>query len=566
MPNSPKDLKFHNILYSRDETIWDLSCLLYIGGSAINSRARDESLHRLDGPLTERLPLVEKIYDFLDEAIASGGSRHTAHSKIRSVRAFYTWADNNGASPTLTSVPELFAGWTEYLIQRHRKNELKEVTIYHLANSVATILDPILELEDGILRSTRLRKPQRAPGYTQSGKQDLDSTFKMGAILLNIRETLTTEVIFGKLPVVVNLTNGRMLNEWSGLQPIDDLKTLSNPKANAWAVQNIFRKRTAYENDRTHRTRHPLLNLRIECELLIFIAQTGMNLAQAHQLKIGNFSYQSYLRGYKVFRVYKGRRKGEVEFEIFSEYRQVFDQYLRWRRENFDENEVLLFPFIKTRNRSIDIPPIFAALKKRFSELNETFVGPRMLRQTRTNWLLRRTKNIDFVAQANQHSPLTLIRNYDKPNHQVALREIADFHVVSNATNEPPGPGNCGSRTQTPSPSLHISLEAPAPDCSNPSGCLFCLHYQDIDTRDHAWSLLSYRHLKVLELIGQTTTPDFTQQPVTSIVARIDEKVAWFESSSPVRNEWVHEAKLRVLEEDYHPKWDGFIQLMDDII
>lgn len=50
--------------------------------------------------------------------------------------------------------------------------------------------------------------------------------------------------------------------------------------------------------------RNSILNFRIEAELLIFIAQTGMNLAQAVGLKRESYRWKSDGDDVEVFRVY----------------------------------------------------------------------------------------------------------------------------------------------------------------------------------------------------------------------------------------------------------------------
>ncbi|MBM9995365.1 site-specific integrase, partial [Pseudomonas aeruginosa] len=105
--------------------------------------------------------------------------------------------------------------------------------------------------------------------------------------------------------------------------------------------------RAAHDADRTLRTRFPIVNLRIESELLMFIAQTGLNLQQAHTLRVEQFHYTSHLDGYQI-RTYKNRREGEVLFEIFASYREWFERYLEWRSEWFpNEPDGLLFPLIR---------------------------------------------------------------------------------------------------------------------------------------------------------------------------------------------------------------------------
>ena len=87
-------------------------------------------------------------------------------------------------------------------------------------------------------------------------------------------------------------------------------------------------------------------------ELLVFVAQTGMNVAQAHNLRCTQYSYKSMVDGYEV-RNYKERRKGEVLFEIFAEYKVIFNAYLEWRKEVFGATTDRLFPFVRTRGLTI---------------------------------------------------------------------------------------------------------------------------------------------------------------------------------------------------------------------
>jgi hypothetical protein len=44
---------------------------------------------------------------------------------------------------------------------------------------------------------------------------------------------------------------------------------------------------------------------------------------------------------------------------------------------------------------------------------------------------------------------------------------------------------------------------------------------------------------------------------------RLTAKLKVFEQSSEIRAVWVREALARIEEEHYHPRWDGFILLME---
>jgi len=47
------------------------------------------------------------------------------------------------------------------------------------------------------------------------------------------------------------------------------------------------------------------------------------------------------------------------------------------------------------------------------------------------------------------------------------------------------------------------------------------------------------------------------------VIDRVSAKLKAFQESSAIRAEWVREARDRVAEGRFHPKWDGFIQCME---
>jgi hypothetical protein len=111
------------------------------------------------------------------------------------------------------------------------------------------------------------------------------------------------------------------LELWSRLQKSSTLVTLRPGYKNKYLTRSVLKLRAEWEAEHSLRTRFPLVNIRIEAELLVFIAQTGMNLSQAHNLRRTQYSYKSTIDGYEV-RDYKERRQGEVLFEIFSDVNQ----------------------------------------------------------------------------------------------------------------------------------------------------------------------------------------------------------------------------------------------------
>lgn len=559
------NLTFSMIQYGKRETPLDLCPLLYRGGAGSKANLVSKLISQGDfgEPIVERIQLVKKIHEYLEGRLVGGGRRGSAGTAIRRLREFFTWVDDSGKNISLDSVERVYIEWTDYLLQRQRVvGDVSEIHIYQSAVAVAKIFDAVLELRNGLLVKTRIWRPRRQKKILSpmADKQNLEQTFLFGHALLDIANALSKDVIRGAMPVVIRFRTGQIIEEWLKIKPLESLRTLRETVKPSTKKATLA-KRSAWEADTSVRTRHPLINLRIECEMLIFIAQTGMNLEQAYKLKISKFRYQSHLDGYQVYRVYKDRRHGEVAFEIFSEYRILFERYLSWRAEFFpDADTELLFPLV-TAGRD-GSPPAFSMVLKYCRKLGIRFVYSRTLRKTRINWILRNSHDPKMTAEMHAHAQETLIRHYEQPSLQVAMVEISRFHASTDPAIVPPGPGVCVDAIPSIDPNAPNS--APEPDCISPAGCLFCIHQRDIDSEDHVWSLASYCYLKTLELARyRPARKSRIPHPAMIVIERITEKLRYFEKSSETRRLWVREALARVEEGNYHQRWDGFIQLME---
>lgn len=562
------DLSFPGISFGDQETPWDLRTLLYLGGAAAHASNVTELIRReqLGEPLKHRLPLVSRIHEHIEGCLAGGGSQNTADTTIRRIREVYSWGDAHGRELSIETLQTDFISWTDFLNHKARLKTIGRLHAYQCAVAVAKIFDIVLELPKGtLIKRSRIQRPKNTKSKLggDTEKQNLAETFEFGHALLDLTDSLTIEAIQGPLPAVLQFRCGAKLEEWTKLRPPDDLQTLSD-KVRPSIRESALAKRAAWEADTSFRTRHPLVNMRIEAEMLLFIAQTGINLEQVHLLRVSKFRFSSYLDGYQVYRVYKARRQGEVAFEIFSEYRTVFERYLNWREALFpDEQEGLLFPLIR-KGRLVKKAPTFTMVDKVCKRLGVKFVSPRKLRKTRINWMLRRSADPNLTAEMHAHSAKTLLREYEQPSLQVAMVEISNFHSKNDPFVAAPGPGGCvRSAHEFPSATLAPS-EAPTPDCVSPAGCLFCDHNRDIDSKDHVWSLSSFRHLKSLELSRyRPSARRGTMHPARASIERINTKLKAFEGSSVARRLWVQEAFQRTAEDYHHPRWDGFIQLME---
>lgn len=564
------DLTFPDVTLGTKETLWDLCCLLYKGGARANVGKVGAMIDagKLGLPLVERVDLVRQMHEAIANHLGRGGRRSTAKSRILALRFFYGWADASGNTLDIESVESCYMYWTDALLNRVRVGEgLGEITAYGWGGAVGWVLDRVLGRIKPIVRTTRLRRPPRRTSVAgvRADKQNLEDTFAFGHLLLDITDGLSLYAIWGALPVRISLRNGKVLEEWSGWGGVKGQENRGppNPKYLRQAEYDARRsakRRAAWEADRTLRTRHPLVNLRIEAEMHILMGQPAVNLAQVYQLRMDQWKFKPSTHGYEL-RTYKQRRWGAVVFEIYSEYRKVFEAYLAWRKAVFpNDPDGLLFPLI-TGGRHSEEPPQFDLLRVRCRRAGIKYIPPSTLRKTNVNWMLRRTNDPDLTAEEKQHATKTLIGNYEKPSQQRAMVQIKGYWAKHDPAQAAAGPGSCIGKGPAPIPD--IPSTATKPDCQTPAGCLFCVNQRDIDSFDHIWSLASYRLLKSYELATHRqpeSKRELPNHPAELAIERVTAKLAYIRSSSAKRETWVKEALLRIEEGHYHLEWARMIE------
>lgn len=564
------DLTFPMVKYGKMETRWDLRVLLYKAGAKGNPRTvfNHMATGKLGKPLVERLELVKRIHEAMTARLVGGGTKESALATLRLLRGFFAWVDEFEQEVSLETVEDSYRHWCDFLVNRVRLRAIKNNTAYGNGAIVASILDAALERSQPLILTTRLRKQKRGPRAVgiAADKQNLAATFTFGHLCLDIIGSLTLEAVFGPLPVTIRLRHGRTLEMWSGLKEPTRVAAFQPGYKNKANARNILQLRADWEADRTLRTRFSLVNLRILAELMVFIAQTGMNLAQAHNLRRAQFRYKSTIDGYEV-REYKERRKGEVLFEIYDEYKALFNAYLAWRDAVFGVTSDRLFPFIRRGGALPSTPPDFNRFRNEIcAPMGIPFVGPQMLRNTRVNWLLRLSRDPHLTAEMDQHTTQTLLTVYEKPSLQVAQVEITQFWQNNDPRLAKDNPMPClapGVCDGVPKPMPGLPPEAPKVDCTQPAGCLFCDHHRDIDSEDYVWSMASMRFLNGV-ILQRFRPPAKSKADAAAHVELtlkvLTAKLKWFNESNAMRKAWVEEATEKLAEGEFHIHWRYLIE------
>lgn len=554
-------LDFSKVLRFREKWPWDLTTFLYRHSGRSSKHWRQADIARGDygKPRMTRLPLLEKIHEVLEDDLAAGGSFDTLDTRVRALLLFYAFCDAENINATLNSkaLREIFVRWVSH--ESKVRSGSNGTTLYYASVNVAKLLAYAIgtKSRDLMVLAGMTEPPRIKPVLTpQDDERLINDTTAFTGHVIDIIENLSHEAITGPLPVVIKFRTGSHFEHYSRRWSPERLRTTEVSRQS-----KIDRSR---QRERLHPSskpfdRRPVINLRIEAEQLMFIAQTGINLAQAMNYEVGDFRYSSHLGGYQVRRRYKDRRMGEVEFEIFSEYRPYFDAFLRWRQMIVaDADEKRLFPFLMTKGGRADHRGTFQRVRQVLRAVNAPFVGPQQLRGVRVNWLLRRSGDPSLVADMAQHGIQTLQRIYRRPNHAKAAIELTRFWRKTDPALSPPGPGRCVDEAPAPLPGSPV--QTPQPDCVAAAGCLFCVHHRDIASFDYVWSLISYRFLKSLELAQQPVAPkNAAPHPAFLTVERITQKVRAMEQMGDRFKKWTDEALLRIREAHFHPDWEDLI-------
>lgn len=575
---SELDLTFPNFPMGTHQVPWNLKILMFKDAAKLSRKSAIISIERGDfgRPIEDRIPLVIAFHEAISSMISLGKSRALVESSLEVLWRFFSWSDANTEHISRESLIDIFKRWAEFQLYRTQiRKEISAIHAYRQSSKMANLIAKALHLPGikpggTLLLQTRIRKPPEKKRVlsVKADKQNLDHTFEFGHVLTKICRALDLETVRGKLPILIDVGGEKMLT-LSG--------NLMNPEMDTNAIENATARRRAEiaraplsdsESLFERHKRSGILNLRVECELLIFIAQTGMNLTQAAGLEKESYRWKSSGDDLEVFRVYKGRRSGDAIFRCFKAYRKHLESYMAWLDDTgLSDHDTRLFPLMgRSMIRAKGARVRFVSTRGTFKKINLPFIGPQQLRKTRVNWLLRRCRDPGLTAEQMAHDKEVLLRNYESPHHQSAAAEIVQFHSATGPCFLPPGPGICIGEGHKPDSIAGLPKEAPRPDCISPEGCLFCTKHRDIMSSEYCWKLASHSHIKSLETALYTPSAKQEVHPGYRVIDRINLKLEAIAAGSQIRAMWVKRAKDSIRSGRYHPYWDGHIKLLELIV
>lgn len=524
----------------------------------------------------ERVGLILQIKYALESRLNSGCAISSLDGKIACIQLFFDYCTKNNMRASIDNLEDAYIEYCEHLFQESSKKNprIKPATAYGYGATLSNLFGEILNIPIAIelINRTRLHYPKAAKKSVgrQADKQNLENTYKMGSFLIDIISGITINSIYGELPFEIIIRNGLVENGKLELT-LGAFRSkyeylLSNPdeastKGELKALEMMRKNRGVVESIKGSK-RYYFVNLRVAAEFLVFIAQTGMNSEQARNLPRSNFKYKPIGDSWEV-RCYKGRRGGEVSFKVYKSYKPYINEYIRFLNHFFPESD-LLFPWLtKDATISKSRKMTYRSIYNLMMEYEIPWISPQKLRNTRVNWCLRRSRgDADLTSEMHQHFRETLRDKYELPSQQRSMVELTRFWNK----NDPIKKGDLKiSLISSLCSGTPVAMEdkpstVVSPNCINQSGCLWCKSFRDLDSFDYVWSLASFRHLKTIEATALITSDEV---PADLAIARLTEKLTWYQESSAVRKAWVEEAEIRISEGDYHPNWSGILEFVE---
>lgn len=554
------ELGFENHLPTSSRVnLFNLRGLLYLNGCSQTPSKVVEIVESgiLGRVRNSRLQLVSLIHTYFCNKLSNGYSELSINKEIYGLRDFYSFGDGKGVDFTLSNISEQYTEWTKDKLLKIENKLIIGMTGYSYTRTLSVTLSGALELPSGALKSAIDYRHLKKPGFpgVESDKSDPNEGFQYGALLLDIIGSLSYESCCGKLPVMISFADGKFI-ELEAHAP-----RRKAPVGEPYIDRNLKRAEAQRKKKISGdvNTRAMLINLRIDAEFNLFVAQTGLNVSTAFSLPMADFRYASIDDCYDV-RAYKSRRGGDVEFRIYKEYRPYFDRYLKFLHQVFPSGVTKLFPFLnRSKKESQKKTYSQARLKKFFKSVGRKTIALSRLRNKQVNWLLRNSDDHALVANVAQHSIETLHRKYTKPNLHIASAEMGKFFRQAKIERQAVLYGACESTGPKKIPTVEVG---PEPDCINPAGCAFCEHYRGNISFDYIWTIKTYIKLKRFELARLPLIQDVGNSPQQALINQLVGIADSFSQQNLQCSQWVVEADLRMAEGDHHPAFRALLEIM----
>jgi hypothetical protein len=533
-----------------------------------------------------RAGMIRKVISHLSDEVTHHGIRmSTIYVYAGTFSTFLDWADRNGHSAVLNEVNAAYCAFRAYnghLWDRVRGSSISVNTATKCQNCVLRIVSEVMGIDNlqsginlirGNFQASEPATPpcERAQAKSLSlchslfngfadlvlnGKQypyrlqmpkylGLDRDFLW--VFPSIRWCMPAHIVAKRTelgnPYWANdYENGRVANA-DEIAPHYSVNSESATDARKISVaqSGVSKAEASIEaanNDPMHFHRRNVAMLAHNAFVLLFIANTGMNMAQVRELRwSGEYKVGAERQG---FRAVKWRAGGStISVEIQLVFLPSFRRYLELRAYLLQgaSSEHLFFSIGRNCAESPKAinERLIVGLFKTLKMLDEsiTVVLPRQWRAAKSDWFLR-TTDPAITSEALQNSEATVLKHYSTGSPMRALEEMGKFFaqvseaalkktVVSNGSGqETATEGPVGACVAFGIPNGYTTNVPVTPDCKRPEGCFFCEHYRVHADAEDTRKLLSCRYC-ILHVSQSEAAQDFFRPILYRIQTLLDE-------------------------------------------
>lgn len=492
---------------------------------------------------SERAKVVRLLVTQLSGRMTLGAMRpKTVYAALRVVLDFVNWADSQGLHQVLCDEKT-----TEEAVHRYFREKREQVSLGSLhRNSVAryqrNLLSMLRELfrNDDFCADARVLRSQENASVP-TAVPDAEAQASLLAWADALFSSISTLVLdFKPYPVHVTTARGENLflvphpfgrNKGDNSRGLlgwnletgeprtrEELRTrmveagANKPRERSWEIARLTAKNlTAANADAQSPIRRSHASIAASCFATLFLAETGINLAQLLAMKWRPelaASLQDASVARQKFREVKYRAAGkDVTFTVSLGFMPKLKAYLALREYLVQDADCdALFIVVGNHaqlRRPIGLPTEFLVLL--YSRLNKLGVvlpriSARQWRAAKQDWAVSNHGPV-VAARLMGHSLVTALRSYSDGTDAAHKAEMGAFLALVEKSVLKPGNDPAGSIKSAVGVCIEFNKPAPIaasvtvqPDCRSTEGCLFCDQYRVHADAADIRKLLSCRH------------------------------------------------------------------------
>jgi len=521
----------------------------FIPGDAIdnqewNSFTEDRKTKGLTSKTLRAVFIEEVIKVFRHKQLSAQWSHASLVTGFLALRKWIIWLDGKRHQISLMNCTELLSEYSRYLQGLVAGKMLMPKTVYHRLNFLYVIIADTLDT-DAIKIKAKLLFPVLSESGLYSKPESSDDVQRFCAFLHGFIASITVEVIQSELSESKTITAGPYHVKLPG-QDVSYINTHV-----PFNVRNYL-----------------IARLRIQAEMLRFIAVTGANLQVALNLTIGDWKNRSS----DNLSSYKARANHSVELRINKQYKIYLDRHIQFLEKALPikpDGNTPLFPSVhfNATHRTIAASYINGRVRPVVKKLGHTSSGyfnklldaqdiprltSRLLRKAKAQWLLRRYKGDSLAtSRALGNTPAITFSHYGgKGNLVISEREWSSFWESNQTLQSSLAPGLC----ESPSIFRPLSTKAPERTCMDAATCLHCKHYRGENSLDYIQRLLSFNYT----LQKRARANPLIDESNTIVMTIVDK----FVSLNPHLKIQVNNLRAQISDgQSFHPRFASIIKI-----